>query len=646
MAENFETLFANYKDFAKIADDKDLCALLSKILEQYQPDQQLRLLKRALDKELDIDQFVGLLSGSRVKTDDIKAYLSAKAAKVAKPEEKVDSVSQQEPVAQPSSNVAAKSSSVNSAPEGFPEGILGEDDAGKVQNEIKAGDDEEKSVVRQAAESSPAGSGAQPKKPVAPNASIKRNIVPQQSSKNAGGIGGWFKARADAFNDWRKSLGGGKTSTLKSSGEESTKGNGSKIAFGVLAGLILIVVLGVLWRLGNENGEYNSSNNSSATSLGLSACTTADGLPGVIRYNITPNPDIFGQSGYTDPQRTLPYETALVFEQGKSYQAIIVGENYRVGLGTDISVYAPVYSFTQTSSECVQEVAVQVLTSGIESQQRASVQLAYKIDFSHWSGWLVTLSLLSILGFTGISMFMSGGKIKDFLSMIFHVASGAVIVSVSNMPPWAFLLFYLHDYHAAVNFGNKSELQEQRDSFEAGNQLRLPESMKSLFESLSRGFGIAGGYDWTYSASYSALMLFVGAVAASASSLVRAFDDQMMAIGIGALFVVFSFAMEAWRRGLVGDWVAFGVGFLGLLDFGIYYSAFGPNPVSISEFSPTAVAVLGWTATFIIVAIINFIMQAASERTELQRDRLADGMLFYLAMKLVAILGYIFYFLM
>ena len=339
-------------------------------------------------------------------------------------------------------------------------------------------------------------------------------------------------------------------------------------------------------------------------------------------------------------------DTALVFEQGKSYQAVIVGDNYRVGLSPDVSVYVPIYSFTQTSSECVQEVAVEVLTSGIENQQRASVQLAYKIDFSHWSGWLVALSLASILGFTGISLFMSGGKIKDLLVMVLFVGGIALFTKVSDAPPWAYFMIYMIGYIAAVNFGNKSELQEQRDSFEAGNQLRLPESMKTLFDSLSRGLGIVGGYDWTQSGVYSALMLAVGALFVSASPLVKALDSQLMAIGVNALFALFSFAMEAWRRGLPGDWVAFGFGLLGLIDFGIYYSAFGANPPNVLDFSPTALSVVGWATTFIIVAIINFVVQATSERTELQRDRMSDGMLFYSAMKLVAVLGYIFMFLM
>jgi hypothetical protein len=430
-------------------------------------------------------------------------------------------------------------------------------------------------------------------------------------------------------------------------GGGSLSGKGAKIGFIALAVLILLISAGVLWRLGNENGEYNSSDNSSATSLGLSTCTTADGLPGVIRYNVTPNAELFGLSGFVDSQRTLPYvNSALAFEQGKSYQAIIAGENYRVGLAPDVSVFAPVSSFTQTGSECVQELAVEVLTRGIENQQRASVQLAYKIDFSHWSGLLVVLSLISILGFTAITLFMSGGKIKDFVLMVVAVGGTGFFVSKSDWEPLIFFLFYFFMYILSVALGSKSELQEQSDSFNAGNQLRLPQSMETLFKSLSRGWGIVGGYDWSQSAIYSALMMFIGAVYPSASPLVRAFDSQIMAIGIGGLFVVFSCAMEAWRRGLLGDWIAFALGFIGLLDFGIYYSAFGSNPPNIFDFSPAAVAVLGWTATFIIAVLANFGAQATSERTELQRDRMADGMLFFSAMKLVAVLGYIFYYLM
>ena len=433
----------------------------------------------------------------------------------------------------------------------------------------------------------------------------------------------------------------------QSSDGGSLSGKGAKIGFIALAVLIILISAGVLWRLGNENGEYNSSDNSSATSLGLSTCTTAEGLPGVIRYNVTPNAELFGLSGFVDSQRSLPYvNSALAFEQGKSYQAIIAGENYRVGLAPDVSVFAPVSSFTQTGSECVQELAVEVLTRGIENQQRASVQLAYKIDFSHWSGLLVVLSLISILGFTAITLFMSGGKIKDFVLMVVLVGGTGYFVSKSDWEPSIFFLFYFFMYILSVALGSKSELQEQSDSFNAGNQLRLPQSMETLFKSLSRGWGIVGGYDWSQSAIYSALMMFIGAVYPSASPLVRAFDSQIMAIGIGGLFVVFSCAMEAWRRGLLGDWIAFALGFIGLLDFGIYYSAFGSNPPNIFDFSPAAVAVLGWTATFIIAVLANFGAQATSERTELQRDRMADGMLFFSSMKLVAVLSYIFYYLM
>lgn len=83
--EAFEKAFKEYVAFAKIGEDKDLCALLSEVLEQYQPvEKQIELLVSAVKLNLDINQFVVRL-GRKAGVSKISAYLKSKAENEDKP---------------------------------------------------------------------------------------------------------------------------------------------------------------------------------------------------------------------------------------------------------------------------------------------------------------------------------------------------------------------------------------------------------------------------------------------------------------------------------------------------------------------------------------------------------------------------------
>jgi hypothetical protein len=124
------------------------------------------------------------------------------------------------------------------------------------------------------------------------------------------------------------------------------------------------------------------------------------------------------------------------------------------------------------------------------------------------------------------------------------------------------------------------------------------------------------------------------------------FHSQLAAITIQALLVAFFFGFESYRRGLPEDWMAYGLGFVGLLDFPLLMWFFGNNPPEWLGMPPIAHAIIVPLVLFIGVYILNTFLQGRGERQELLRDRLSDSMLFFSAMKLVAVLTYIFMFLL
>ena len=94
------------------------------------------------------------------------------------------------------------------------------------------------------------------------------------------------------------------------------------------------------------------------------------------------------------------------------------------------------------------------------------------------------------------------------------------------------------------------------------------------------------------------------------------------------------------------DWKSYWLGFVGLVDFLILIWLFGNNPPTFQSLSSAALAVIISLVMFVIVFGFNFWFQSEGERMEIARDRMADGMLFYSCMKLVAILSYILLFIM
>lgn len=409
-------------------------------------------------------------------------------------------------------------------------------------------------------------------------------------------------------------------------------------AIAILLLVLLVISGGFFLKFGSNNSEDYSTSVASDTILtSVETCTTSDQNEGVVLYTLTPIANIV--------------DGDIVLETTQSYLAIKYGGDFIVAVSqSSTKLMSSSLFIPNTVTNCVSVQSAKVLTdAAVDLSKNTSVmQLAYRIDTSHWSGWLVIATMIALVGAALLSLFMTGSKLINiifFTFAVFTVMFDSATTITAKWPGIHYFLVFLGGYVFCVMAGGKEELQEQKESFDAGNQLKLPEAMKSLFESLSRMFGIAGRFDWTYSGIYATIIAAAGAIVLEASPLFRVFENRLTALLVAAFFIVLSFMMEAWRRGLPGDWWTFAVGFVGLFDFGVYYMAFNTG-IRISDFSSNAIAIFGWLITLVAILGVDFGIQAYNSRTELQRDRLADGALFGSAMKLIAVLGYIFVFVM
>lgn len=497
-------------------------------------------------------------------------------------------------------------------------------------------DPEDKNLPATEAPVSPAGAVSEPVVPNTPSV-----VIPQ---KKGAGI---FQGALDKM----KNISVPRRSNVprRSAGPASEKNKvSSAVLWSTVILLLLLLVLGVgvAYRLGVAGNNDSLPQSSTQPYMSTQSCILESGQQGVKKYQITPKAEIIGRHGFVNPTLSIEDLDAPVFDGTTTYDAVLDAGYYVVAVSPGRYVYARVTDFVENPSiVCVDPAGITFLTDAINSGN-TKMEVTYKLNFSHWSGWLVSFAMFCVAGFALISLFMSGDDKSDLVGYFIFIVAIAYHTHSSTATGLSYFVLYIGGVTVAtILFGSKSELKQLNEQFQAGGQFKIPDATRPIFDSLSRGFGITGGYDWSKNALTHAIFIFIGAVSVSASPLYRAFGNHIWAIGIGGLLVVLSFAMEAYRRGAWGDWASFILGLFGLLDLAVYIVMFGNNPPTISQLGPIALAVIIPLAILFIAFGINFVLQSTSERNELARDRMADGMLMFSAMKLVAILLYIYMFL-
>jgi hypothetical protein len=138
----------------------------------------------------------------------------------------------------------------------------------------------------------------------------------------------------------------------------------------------------------------------------------------------------------------------------------------------------------------------------------------------------VTLALIAVFSFAFISMFLSGNDRFDGLLFIVSVCFTMYISLNASGDALLFVAIYVGSLLWAIQAGSKSELRQMNEQFVAQGQFKVPDSVRPLFESLSRGWGIIGGYDWTTAGLYAIVIVFGGAVDLNASPLFHIFETS------------------------------------------------------------------------------------------------------------------------
>lgn len=415
----------------------------------------------------------------------------------------------------------------------------------------------------------------------------------------------------------------------------------------ILLLLLMILGVGVAYRLGSTgNTDSLPENGASPSYMTSQSCVMENGQQGVKKYQVVPKAELVGRHGFINSTLSIEDLEAPVFDGATAYDAVLESGYYVVAVAPGHYVYARVTDFVENPTiVCVDPAGMTFLTDAINSNT-TKVEVTYKLNFSHWSGWLVIFAMFCVAGFALISLFMSGDDKSDLVGYFIFIIAIAYHTHSSTATGISYFVLYVGAVTiATILFGSKSELKQLNEQFQAGGQFKIPDATRPIFDSLSRGFGIVGGYDWSKTALTHAIFVFIGAISLNSSPLYRAFGDHIWAIAIGGLFIVLSFAMEAYRRGAWGDWAAFGLGLFGLADLPIFILMFGDNAPRLSQLGPIALAVIVPLIILFIAFVFNFVLQSSSERNELARDRMADGMLMFSTMKLVAILLYIYMYL-
>jgi len=291
---------------------------------------------------------------------------------------------------------------------------------------------------------------------------------------------------------------------------------------------------------------------------------------------------------------------------------------------------------------------------------KANQGSTYHLNLSHWSTWLVFICLASLFAFAVISLTQTGNKRPDIVLFIFQVLGfmgGMKLISyvlsfltadvmkfVLLAMLGAFALFFLVVVSFSISSGSKSESNQLADQLKYDSSFKPSMSIMDIFASLARGGGIIGSFDWTTAGMYVTALLFGGAIDPTVSPLLIVLNSPKLAILIQGALVVLFFWLEAYRRAAREDWKAFGVGIAGLIDFPVLFFIFSDAFPKIADFGPVAMAVLIPVGLLAGALFLNVYWQGKGDRKELYRDRMSDSMFLYSAMKLVAVLEFVLFF--
>lgn len=440
----------------------------------------------------------------------------------------------------------------------------------------------------------------------------------------------------------------------------SKKGkSGSMITWAAVALLLLIVLVGIGAVFSNSsfgvvapvresNTIFESSDGSSSGSETVSEeCALDDGSVGVKTYYVRPLQSADGLS------------TEL------KYVAIRSGVNFVLARDANTPIVLPVDKFaTEFEVICSSTVSMQMLIDADKSGE--ITQLVYKFNLSHWSSWFVLIAAIATIGFALLSLTMTGNNFVDiipFLAAIVISIAGVGITgylsSIVSLPqvltvlpaealmklalvvPAGYLVSYFGPVLWAVCSGSKSEIRQLNAQFESQGTLKVPDSVETVFLSLSRGKGLIGGFDWSMGAQVTTVLMVIGVLSYLFAPIYHLLGNRLWALFFeGALIATF-YLLENIRRGSKRGIYTWWAGFAGLLDPIIIYAIVNLGVFGLDLEGSVIASLLGSVLVFVGVLVFNIYHQSKEERQELMRDMLGDNMAFYSAMKLVGIFAFI-----
>lgn len=376
-------------------------------------------------------------------------------------------------------------------------------------------------------------------------------------------------------------------------------------------------------------------------------CTLPDGSVGIKTYYIRPLESVDG----------------LTTEM--KYVAIRSGSNYILALDANTPITMPVEKFSGDSEVvCSSTISMQILIDADKSNE--VTQLVYKFNLSHWSSWFVLIAAMATIGFSLISLSMTGNNFVDIvpflvatslslagigiasyfsyllaLPQVLEVLPPDVLMKLAILIPSGYFVFYFGPILWAVCSGSKSEIRQLNAQFQSQGTLKVPDSVETVFSSLARGKGLIGGFDWSMAAQLATVLMVAGVLSYMFAPIYHLFGNRLLALFFEAGLIAFFYLMENLRRGSADGMITWWMGFLGLLDPLIIYVIVDigifTKDLNSAVFLSLAISAL----LFAGILIANVAYQAKGERQELMRDMLGDNMAFYSAMKLVGIFAYI-----
>ncbi len=240
---------------------------------------------------------------------------------------------------------------------------------------------------------------------------------------------------------------------------------------------------------------------------------------------------------------------------------------------------------------------------------------------SVWFPVLVGILLVMIAG--ALFAIWVGGRLVEFILMTMIIVFSILLTPHVAVDGFAWL--YLLGLIACVALGSRGEVEMIRSAMtRSSSQATVSGELGTIVKSVSRGFGVIGGIDWSSAAWWAGLHLALGLLNPAISPLFVLYGSWVATI---LLFgqIVFFFGLESYRRGTVGDWGGYGVGFLGLLYIFIF------------KLITNAMSMYIWSLVSGMFVLVLLITIGLSSREEINKDRLPDSMFLFGSNVLVAL---------